>query len=494
MISRRLARRANTTPHLCCSRTRVFAGTLLLLSLLAVLLSRPLASARVPVRSALSPSLLASRAATVDRRAGGSGATALALRRVFEGKRVFVLSHEVSATGAPRLCAELAVLLREAGASVTFSTSRETGGATLERLTELVSGLVPGGAARLTFDVSADVGLAAESDLVIVSSADTRQARWVQSFRAAHPRFSALVWWIHEGATVMSVYPSGTARRAAEIMTTPGLVDALVFPSESTRDWWAGVHASTGQAPSASIANAHVVLWGIPHWRDADFRRAAADVDFRASLRAAQGFSEDDFVFVSLASYHRIKGHAGIVAALRSARPVCARRLRLVSAGAGLGTASWLRKQDHFPTAAFDWALDDADIRLEGPTHYAAEYLAAADAFVSNTKVDGETWGLATLEALAMGLPVLASDVGGSREQLEHNVTALLHAVARVARVEDDADAEVPQLARHMCAVATDAALRKRITDAATAKVRGAFSQENMERQLVRVFGDALKK
>lgn len=483
MISRRSARRAGV-PHLCASRVVRFVAGALVLSLVALILSRALYFSRVPVRSALSPTLLASRAAGGVQRDADGGAT-LALRRIFDGKRVFVLSHEASATGAPRLCAELAVLLRDAGASVIFSTSRETSGVTLEHLSELVSGLVPG-AARLVFDVSADVDLAAKSDFIIVSSADSRQARWVQAFRAAHPLFPSLAWWIHEGATVMSVYPSGTARRAADIMTTPGMVNSLIFPSVSTRDWWGAV------APSAAlIANAHVILWGIPHWRDADFRRAAADTNFRASLRAAQGYNDDDFVFVALASYHNIKGHAGIVAALRAARPACARRLRLVAAGAGLGTASWLRKQDHFPTAEFDWALYDADIRLEGPTHFAAEYLAAADAFVSNTKVDGETWGLASLEALAMGLPVLASDVGGSLEQLEHNVTALLHTVARVARVEDDGNAEVPELARHMCSIATDAVLRKRITDAGTAKVKEAFSQTNIERQLVHVFGGA---
>jgi hypothetical protein len=41
-----------------------------------------------------------------------------ALRRVFFGKRVTVLSHEFSRTGAPIACAQLAQLLSLAGAAV----------------------------------------------------------------------------------------------------------------------------------------------------------------------------------------------------------------------------------------------------------------------------------------------------------------------------------------------------------------------------------------
>ncbi|KAJ0667323.1 putative hexosyltransferase [Helianthus annuus] len=41
----------------------------------------------------------------------------------------------------------------------------------------------------------------------------------------------------------------------------------------------------------------------------------------------------------------------------------------------------------------------------------------------------GETFGRVTIEAMAFGIPVLGTDVGGTKETVEHNVTGLLHPI-----------------------------------------------------------------
>jgi glycosyltransferase involved in cell wall biosynthesis len=88
-----------------------------------------------------------------------------------------------------------------------------------------------------------------------------------------------------------------------------------------------------------------------------------------------------------------------------------------------------------------------------------ADWLYAADAFVSASVVDasGHTEGMPTtlLEAMAHGLPVVASDVGGVSDLVEHGVTGLLvppgdaTALAQaLARVSEGAAAPLVQEAR----------------------------------------------
>jgi arylsulfatase A-like enzyme/glycosyltransferase involved in cell wall biosynthesis len=62
--------------------------------------------------------------------------------------------------------------------------------------------------------------------------------------------------------------------------------------------------------------------------------------------------------------------------------------------------------------------------RLLGQRKDIALCLAAADVFVQPSRCEG--FGLAVIEAMAAGLPVVATDVGGMGEIIEHEVTGLL--------------------------------------------------------------------
>ncbi|XVE52128.1 hypothetical protein DITRI_Ditri02bG0097300 [Diplodiscus trichospermus] len=60
-------------------------------------------------------------------------------------------------------------------------------------------------------------------------------------------------------------------------------------------------------------------------------------------------------------------------------------------------------------------------------TTHVASLYSAADVYVMNSQGLGETFGRVTVEAMAFGLPVLGTDGGGTKEIVEHNVTGLLH-------------------------------------------------------------------
>jgi glycosyltransferase involved in cell wall biosynthesis len=67
--------------------------------------------------------------------------------------------------------------------------------------------------------------------------------------------------------------------------------------------------------------------------------------------------------------------------------------------------------------------LDDA-VRFLGPVDDPRELLRALDIFVMPSLYEG--LGMAALEAMACGLPVIASDTGGLRETVEDGCTGLL--------------------------------------------------------------------
>jgi glycosyltransferase involved in cell wall biosynthesis len=87
--------------------------------------------------------------------------------------------------------------------------------------------------------------------------------------------------------------------------------------------------------------------------------------------------------------------------------------------------------------------------------------LVRCDLLVMPSRHESESFGLATLEAMACGKPVIASAVGGLVELVTDNQTGLL-----VPR--DDPDA----LAQAICRLIDDAALRARLGEAGRAKAQ----------------------
>lgn len=118
----------------------------------------------------------------------------------------------------------------------------------------------------------------------------------------------------------------------------------------------------------------------------------------------------DEFMFLSLARYVLQKNTFALVSAfaeVAAAHP----EAHLVVAG---------RADDplyYEQVRALAETLPCADrIHLRGHCPNPPALLAAADAFVLNSFFEG--WALASMEALAFGVPVVMSDVGGAREQL----------------------------------------------------------------------------
>jgi phosphatidylinositol alpha-1,6-mannosyltransferase len=113
-------------------------------------------------------------------------------------------------------------------------------------------------------------------------------------------------------------------------------------------------------------------------------------------------------------------------------------------------------------------------------------WLATASVFAMPSRMPpkdgGEGFGIVYLEATAAGLPVLAGDVGGARDAVDHERTGLL--------VDPDSlDAISAGLLRCL----TDRGLRSRVDDNAAGWLRG-FAWESVTPRVESVLGESIRR
>jgi glycosyltransferase involved in cell wall biosynthesis len=135
----------------------------------------------------------------------------------------------------------------------------------------------------------------------------------------------------------------------------------------------------------------------------------------RNSIRQSLGISETDPVVIMVARFHAGKGHRVLLEAIRQLVHVHP-RVKLVCLGEGEGELEVREDCERF-------GLRDR-VFLAGYQANVAEWLAAADMNVLPSFYEGLP--LTVLEAMASGLPTVASNVGGIPEAIEDGVSGLL--------------------------------------------------------------------
>jgi glycosyltransferase involved in cell wall biosynthesis len=213
----------------------------------------------------------------------------------------------------------------------------------------------------------------------------------------------------------------------------------------------------------ASVRQALITNEGIPARRvgvlynGIDVDAFSATVD-RAAARRELGARPGEFVLLQVARLDYLKDHATAVRTLaRVVAQVPQARLVLVGDGP---------EQPAVEGQVRALKLDDK-VRFLGLRKDVSRLLHGADAFLLTSVSEGIP--LTVIEAMAAGLPVVATDVGGLREVVDDGATGFL------APAKDDAG-----LAAHALRLAADADLRRRLGEAGRARAKVHFDEPRM--------------
>jgi len=203
---------------------------------------------------------------------------------------------------------------------------------------------------------------------------------------------------------------------------------------------------------------------------DLDAFRAGA----RPSPPAGLEIRDDETVLVCAGRVEPMKGQACLVEALGKLRE---RRLSLRLLLCGEIADEGYR--EHCEEIGRRCGIADR-VRFLGHRDDIAEVLAAADLVVMPS-LSGEAFPRAVIEAMAMGRPVVATDVGGTREAIDEGVTG--HVVP-----PGDAEALADRIAR----LAGNKAMRAAMGQAARRRAEEHFSVEQNARATEKLYREMM--
>lgn len=214
------------------------------------------------------------------------------------------------------------------------------------------------------------------------------------------------------------------------------------------------------------VKNALIENEGIPErkidvvYNGIDVERFYKDPVVRGQVRNELGVTDDRFVVLMVSRLNPLKDHATTLRAWRNLSASGA--LELVIVGDGEEREAIERMIDGY-------GLRDS-VRLLGLRNDVSRLLNAADAYLMSSVSEGIP--LTLIEAMAIGVPCVATDAGGTKEVIDRSV------VGSVVPIGDD-----QQLAAAVKKLVADRRLAAAIGKAGQARVRQLFASETMHRK-----------
>ncbi len=221
-------------------------------------------------------------------------------------------------------------------------------------------------------------------------------------------------------------------------------VDAGIVVADEAARWY----VAEGFGPPAKL---HTL------WKGVDTDVFTPDAAARVAMRAALGLQDDVLAVATVGRLAWQKGLDTFIAAVARARArLPAARFFVIGGG---------RDADQVAAATAAPELGGA-VTLLGQRGDVPALLAAMDIVVQSSRQ--EVMAQTTLEAMAVGCPVISTRTMGAAEAIEDQVSGVLIPV-------EDADA----IAAEMVALAADPARRARLGAAARARILAAFTTQH---------------
>ncbi len=260
------------------------------------------------------------------------------------------------------------------------------------------------------------------------------------------------------------------AYAASRLAGVPRLVASsrTSMPARNAASWL--IHAWVFNHASAVITNSRFVRdftashYGVPAARIRVVPNGVDPAPFRAAVEAASrvrgdwGVGEADVLIGTLGRLSREKNlELFVEMAARLAREHAGLRFAIIGDGPHRGAVE----------SAVRRTAPDGSVILTGARADVPEVLSALDVFVMTSDTEGLP--NAVMEAMAAGLPVVATRVGGVHELVTDGETGRL---VPPRRLDPLLEAVRPLL--------TDAALRRRIGEAGRSRIAAEFGLERM--------------
>jgi len=180
------------------------------------------------------------------------------------------------------------------------------------------------------------------------------------------------------------------------------------------------------------------------------------DYEKREKIRQKLSINQKDRLFISVGRLNKVKGHSYLIESFKKVNDQLSEDDKLIIIGDG-------KEKDNLLHKIKELKLSDS-VFLLGRKNNVSDYLNAADLFISPSIHEG--FGISIAEAMASGVPVIATDVGGVSELIEDEKTGFL--------LKSGSAEDLTRKIKHLLDLPTDDL--KKITDAARDDIEKKFS------------------
>ena len=330
------------------------------------------------------------------------------------GSKFLLITHDFSRTGSPLLLIEIALEMKRSGCQVTIVSLASDGAKSSLAYENKIREI----------SLSKAFEEANQADYIIANTALT--GPWITQLIKVHPNAGQkIIWWIHEiDVALYSRNISGFNH-----------VKALIFDSNASFKQWKTlnlpfpslvkvIHPSITDEFFRRSEGTHLPFPINKYLRKLGFKPSLLD---RNQIRKKLGVENDECLISLFSHYSTTKGHLLFIKAMgKLVSQLPDLRIKMII----IGFRDKKQRTEILSLLSEDERKIIDNRRFLLCQNDLTPFYKASDIFVMNSQGLGENFGRVTTEAMAFGLPILATGSGGTLEIVIDGITGLHHSIS----------------------------------------------------------------